>query len=92
MRSTSPRNTSCAISAGPQRPLRAVALTTDTSVMTAAANDFGFEQVFARQLEALARPGDVLVLHSTSGNSPNCLVAADAARRELGVTTVGAPG
>jgi D-sedoheptulose 7-phosphate isomerase len=72
---------------GGQRPLRAIALTTDTSALTAAANDMGFDQVFARQIEALARPGDVLILHSTSGNSANCLAAA-AAARALGVTTV----
>ncbi len=72
---------------GSQRPLRAMALTTDSSVMTAASNDFGFEHVFSRPLEALARPGDVLVLHSTSGNSPDCLAAAAAARR-LAVVTV----
>jgi D-sedoheptulose 7-phosphate isomerase len=70
-----------------KRALRAIALTTDTSILTAAANDFGAEVLFARQLEALARPGDVLVLHSTSGHSPNCLLAARRAR-ELGVTTV----
>lgn len=69
------------------RALRAIALTTDTSLLTAAANDFGFEEVFARQLEALARPGDVLVLHSTSGNSRNCVRAAERARA-LGVTSV----
>jgi D-sedoheptulose 7-phosphate isomerase len=69
------------------RGVRAVALTTDSSVLTAAANDFGYEQVFARQLEVLARPGDVLILHSTSGDSPNCIVAAERARA-LGVTTV----
>ena len=63
-----------------RRPLPAVALTTDTSILTAAANDFGFEQVFARQVEALCRPGDLLVLHSTSGKSPNLLAAARAAR------------
>ncbi len=73
------------------RALRAIALTTDSSALTAAANDFGFEEVFARQLEALARPGDVLVLHSTSGNSPNCVRAADRART-LGVTTVALVG
>jgi len=60
--------------------LRAVALTTDTSLLTACANDMGFDEVFARQVEALARPGDVLVLHSTSGESPNVLRAAQAAR------------
>ncbi len=73
--------------AGSQRAMRAVALTTDTSALTAAANDFGFEQVFARQLEALGRPGDLLCLHSTSGRSPNCLRAAEQARA-MGVTTV----
>jgi D-sedoheptulose 7-phosphate isomerase len=59
----------------------AVALTTDSSLLTAAANDFGFEQVFARQVEAHARPGDLLIIHSTSGNSPNVLRAAEAAKR-----------
>jgi D-sedoheptulose 7-phosphate isomerase len=64
-----------------QRPaLRAVALTTDTSLLTAAANDMGFDEVFARQVEAVGRPGDVLVLHSTSGESPNVIRAAQAAR------------
>jgi len=63
-----------------RRPLAAVALTTDTSILTAAANDLGFEQVFARQVEALCRAGDLLVLHSTSGKSPNLLAAARAAR------------
>ena len=60
--------------------LRAVALTTDTSLLTAAANDMGFDEIFARQVEALARPGDVLVLHSTSGESPNVVRAAQAAK------------
>ena len=59
----------------------AVALTTDTSLLTAAANDFGFEHVFSRQVEAHAKPGDLLVIHSTSGNSPNVLRAAEAAKR-----------
>ncbi|MGE5142033.1 MAG: SIS domain-containing protein [Acidobacteriota bacterium] len=70
-----------------KRPsLRAVALTTDTSLLTAAANDMGFDEVFARQVEALARPGDLLVLHSTSGESPNVVRAAQAARaRGVGV-------
>jgi len=63
-----------------RRPLAALALTTDSSVLTAAANDLGFERVFARQVEALCRPGDLLVLHSTSGESPNLLAAAHAAR------------
>jgi len=60
--------------------LRAMALTTDTSLLTACANDMGFDEVFARQVESLARPGDLLVLHSTSGESPNVLRAAQAAR------------
>ena len=63
-----------------RRAYPAIALTTDTSLLTAAGNDIGFEQVFARQVEALARPGDLLVIHSTSGNSPNVLRAAEAAR------------
>jgi D-sedoheptulose 7-phosphate isomerase len=64
-----------------RRPVAAIALTTDTSLLTAAANDLGFEQVFARQVEALARPGDLLIIHSTSGDSPNVLRAAESARR-----------
>ena len=63
-----------------RRPYPAVALTTDTSLLTAAGNDIGFDLVFARQVEALARAGDLLVIHSTSGNSPNVLRAAEAAR------------
>lgn len=70
-----------------RRALPALALTTDTSLLTAAANDLGFEQVFARQVTALAQPGDVLFLHSTSGASPNLLAAARAARA-CGVRTV----
>jgi D-sedoheptulose 7-phosphate isomerase len=62
-----------------RRAYPAVALTTDTSLITAAGNDLGFENVFARQVEALARAGDLLVIHSTSGNSPNVLRAAEAA-------------
>lgn len=62
-----------------RRALPAVALTTDTSVLTACANDRGYEEIFARQVEALGRPGDLLVLHSTSGDSPNLVRAARAA-------------
>ena len=68
-------------------PLPALALTTDTSVLTAGGNDFGFDTVFERQVRALGRPGDLLFLHSTSGESENLLRAADAAR-ELGLVTV----
>jgi len=70
-----------------RRALAAVALTTDTSLLTAAGNDFGFDEIFARQVDALARPGDCLVIHSTSGNSPNVVRAAEAARRK-GVTVL----
>ena len=68
--------------------LRAVALTTDSSVLTACANDMGFDEVFARQVEALARAGDVLSLHSTSGDSPNVIRGAQAAKARA-VTVVG---
>ncbi len=60
--------------------MRAIALTTDTSLLTACANDLGFDEVFSRQVEALAEAGDLLVLHSTSGESPNLIRAAQAAR------------
>lgn len=63
-----------------RRALPAVALTTDTSLLTAAGNDLGFEHVFSRQVEALVKAGDLLVIHSTSGNSPNVVRAAEAAR------------
>ena len=67
-----------------RRAYPAIALTTDTSLLTAAGNDIGFENVFARQIEALAKAGDLLIIHSTSGNSPNVLRAAEAAR-EIGI-------
>jgi D-sedoheptulose 7-phosphate isomerase len=60
--------------------MRAIALTTDSSALTAIANDFGVERMFARQVEALGRAGDVLLAISTSGNSANVLAAAAAAR------------
>jgi D-sedoheptulose 7-phosphate isomerase len=71
--------------------LRAEALTTDTAAITAIANDFGYDQVFARQLSAKARPGDVAWGLSTSGNSPN-VVAALALAREKGVKTLAMTG
>jgi D-sedoheptulose 7-phosphate isomerase len=64
----------------PRRALPALALTVNTSTLTAAANDFGFERIFARQVEALGRSGDVLIAISTSGRSPNVLEAAREAR------------
>jgi D-sedoheptulose 7-phosphate isomerase len=71
--------------------LPAVALSTDTSILTAIGNDYGFESIFSRQVEALAAPGDVVVGLSTSGNSPNVLKALKAAR-ERGCRTVGLLG
>lgn len=74
-----------------RRGLASVALTTDTSVLTSIGNDYGYEKIFSRQVEALAEPGDVLVGISTSGNSPNVCAAIEAAR-ELGVFTVAFSG
>ncbi|QQS53197.1 MAG: phosphoheptose isomerase [Candidatus Competibacteraceae bacterium] len=75
-----------------ERPgLAAIALTTDSSALTSIANDYAFEQIFARQVRALGWPGDVLLAISTSGNSPNVLVAIDAAR-ELGMATLALTG
>ena len=71
--------------------LAAVALTTDTSALTSISNDLGFDQVFSRQVEALGRPGDVVVAISTSGGSPNVLRAVETARR-LGCVTVALTG
>jgi D-sedoheptulose 7-phosphate isomerase len=68
-------------------PLPALALTTDTSILSAVANDLGFQEVFARQIEGLAQPGDALVCISTSGSSPNVIRAAEAGR-ERGVTVI----
>ena len=72
-------------------PLPAVALTTDTSVLTAVGNDYGFEHVFERQVRGLGRRGDVFIAISTSGKSPNVIAALKAARA-LGVVTVGFTG
>jgi D-sedoheptulose 7-phosphate isomerase len=72
-------------------PLPALALTTDSSILTAIGNDYGFEQVFARQIRALGRRGDLAIGISTSGNSPNVLLAT-AAARETGLVTAGFTG
>jgi D-sedoheptulose 7-phosphate isomerase len=74
-----------------RRGLPAVALTTDTSILTAVGNDYGFDAVFARQVEALAKAGDVVVGLSTSGNSANVLKALQAAKA-VGAVTVGLTG
>ncbi|MFY7921148.1 MAG: D-sedoheptulose-7-phosphate isomerase, partial [Gemmatimonas sp.] len=63
-----------------RRAYPAIALTTDSSLLTATGNDFGFDHIFERQIDALGKAGDLLIIHSTSGNSPNVLLAADAAR------------
>jgi D-sedoheptulose 7-phosphate isomerase len=70
-----------------RRPLAALALTTDSSILTAAGNDLSFDEIFARQVEALCTSQDLLVLHSTSGRSSNLLAAARVARGQ-GVPTV----
>jgi len=69
----------------------AIALTADTSALTAIGNDYGFEQIFARQVEGLGRNGDVLLALSTSGRSPNILAALKTARRH-GLRTIGFTG
>ncbi|MCE1175632.1 MAG: D-sedoheptulose 7-phosphate isomerase [Burkholderiales bacterium] len=74
-----------------RRGLPAIALTTDTSALTAIANDFGYEKVFSRQVEALANSGDLLIGISTSGNSTNVLLALEQAKA-IGCTTIGLTG
>ena len=74
-----------------RQPLPAMALTTDTSILTAISNDYGYESLFSRQLEAHGRPGDVFIGISTSGNSPNVVRALATADR-LGVASVGLTG
>lgn len=74
-----------------RRSWPAIALTTDTSALTAVSNDLGYEQVFARQVLGLAQPGDVLIAISTSGKSQNVLRAAEQAR-QLGCKTIGLTG
>jgi D-sedoheptulose 7-phosphate isomerase len=74
-----------------RNPLPAVALTTDSSVLTAIGNDYGFERTFERQVRGLGTPGDVFIAISTSGRSPNVIAALNAAR-EAGLTTIGFTG
>ncbi|TSC88399.1 MAG: D-sedoheptulose 7-phosphate isomerase [Microgenomates group bacterium Gr01-1014_16] len=74
-----------------RKAMPAIALTTDTSALTAIANDYGFDKVFSRQVEAVAKQGDVLFCISTSGNSPNILAAAKAAK-SLQVKTISLTG
>lgn len=72
-------------------PLPAIALTTDTSALTSIANDYGVADLFAKQIQALGKPGDVAIALSTSGNSPNVLRALDVCR-ELQIRTIGLTG
>ncbi|WP_374428867.1 D-sedoheptulose 7-phosphate isomerase [Ideonella dechloratans] len=74
-----------------RRPLAGIALTTDSSALTCIGNDYAFDEVFARQLRALGRAGDVLIGISTSGNSANVVKAVQAAR-EMGITVIGLLG
>ncbi len=74
-----------------RQALPAIALTTDTSIITAAGNDFSFDEVFSRQVDALGAPGDVLLAISTSGNSPNVIKAVESAKRNR-VTVIGFTG
>ena len=71
--------------------LPAIALTVDTSILTAIGNDYGYEKLFSRQIQALGRPGDVFIAYSTSGRSPNILAALKEARGQK-ITTVGLTG
>lgn len=74
-----------------RKGLPAIALTTDTSALTAIGNDFGYDQVFVRQLEALGREGDALIVYSTSGNSGN-IIEAIALAKAMGVKTIALTG
>jgi len=71
-----------------RKPLAAISLSNNIPIITAIGNDFGFEEIFSRQLEALAKPGDIVVAISTSGESQNAMVAVKKAK-ELGLKTVG---
>lgn len=74
-----------------RKALAAIALTTDTSSLTAISNDMGFENIFSRQMEAIGKPADVALAISTSGNSPNVLRAVVLAKK-LGIATIGLTG
>jgi D-sedoheptulose 7-phosphate isomerase len=72
-------------------PMRAISLTTNSSILTAVSNDYGYERVFARQIEALGQTGDVFIAISTSGTSPNVLRALELSK-QMGITTIGLCG
>ena len=71
--------------------LPAISLTTDTSILTAIGNDYGFDNLFARQVQAYAQPGDILIAYSTSGKSPNVIAALEQAKRS-GIVSIGMTG
>src|SRR5690606_6013089 len=74
-------------------PLAGIALNTDTSILTAVGNDYGYDDIFSRQVSALGQPGDILVAISTSGNSPNVLQSIQAAHeREMSVIALSGKG
>lgn len=72
-------------------PLPAIAITTDTSILTSIGNDYGFDEVFAKQIKAIGMEGDILLAISTSGKSPNIIKAVDSAK-DMGIYTVGLSG
>ena len=72
-------------------PLPAIALNTDMAVITSIGNDYGFNLIFSRQVETLAKEGDIVIAISTSGNSPNVIAAVETARK-MGITTIGLTG
>jgi D-sedoheptulose 7-phosphate isomerase len=74
-----------------RKAYRAISLTTDTSILTAVANDYGYDEIFARQIDGLCKPGDVVVGMSTSGNSPNVIKGIGLANK-IGALTVGFAG
>ncbi len=74
-----------------RKALRSIALTTDSSILTCVGNDYDYDVIFSRQIEAIGRQGDVLIAISTSGNSPNILRAINASKK-LGITTIGLLG
>jgi D-sedoheptulose 7-phosphate isomerase len=74
-----------------RRGLAAIALTTDTSILTSVGNDYGYDYIFARQIEALCRPEDIVIGITTSGNSKNVLAAIEEANK-IGATTIGLSG
>ena len=88
--SISPRNW-CGRYRQDRKAFPAIALTTESSALTSISNDYGFDAIFSRQLEAIGKPGDVVVAISTSGNSPNVLLALATAKK-LGIASIGLTG